>query len=70
MPMQIHWIMPAHPPLVTAEEFAKIPDDDHRYELVEGRVIRMSPSGSKHAVTTTRVAILLGQFVDSHRLGW
>jgi Uma2 family endonuclease len=67
--MQIHWIMPAHPRLVTAGEFAKIPDDDHRYELVEGRVIRMSPPGSKHAVTTTRVAILLGQFVDSHRLG-
>ena len=25
--------------LVTVEEFARIPDDDHRYELVEGRVV-------------------------------
>jgi Uma2 family endonuclease len=55
--------------LVTAEEFATIPDDDHRYELVEGRVIRMSPPGSVHAVLATRIAILLGQYADAHGLG-
>jgi Uma2 family endonuclease len=55
--------------LVTVEEFAKIPDDDHRYELVEGRVIRMSPPGSRHAVLATRLASLLHQHVEEHGLG-
>ena len=39
--------MPARARLVTAEEFARIAeeDDDQHYELVEGRVVRMSPPG-------------------------
>jgi Uma2 family endonuclease len=69
MQMQMRWGMPGPSRLVTAEEFAQIPDDDHRYELIEGRVIRMSPPGSRHAVTTTRVAALLYQYVAAHRLG-
>jgi Uma2 family endonuclease len=55
--------------LVTAEEFAGIPDDDHRYELVAGRVIRMSPPGSRHAALVTRLAIVIGQHVEAHGLG-
>jgi Uma2 family endonuclease len=55
--------------LVTVEEFARIPDDDHRYELVEGRVIRMSPPGSRHAVLATRLASLLHLHVEEHGLG-
>lgn len=55
--------------LVTVEEFARIPDDDHRYELVEGRVIRMSPPGSRHAVLATRLASFLNQYVEEHGLG-
>jgi hypothetical protein len=35
--------MPESARLVTAEELEKYPDDDYRYELVAGRVIRMSP---------------------------
>ena len=41
-------IMPAQERLVTAEEFARIPNDDYHYELIEGRVVRMSPPGSRH----------------------
>jgi Uma2 family endonuclease len=55
--------------LVTAEEFAQIPDDDHRYELVGGRVVRMSPPGSRHAVLATRVAVLLSHHIDQRGLG-
>jgi Uma2 family endonuclease len=61
--------MPTSERLVTAEEFAKIPDDDHRYELVEGRVIRMSPPGSRHAVLATRIGVILADYVDTHDLG-
>jgi Uma2 family endonuclease len=59
----------AHEPLVTADEFARIPDDDHHYELVAGRVVRMSPPGSRHAVLATRMAMLLGQHTEAHHLG-
>lgn len=55
--------------LVSAEEFARIPDDDHRYELVEGRVVRMSPPGARHAVLVTGIASLLKQHADAHGLG-
>ena len=61
--------MPARARLVTAEEFARIPDDDQHYELVEGRVVRMSPPGSRHGLLATRIAALLYQHVDAHRLG-
>jgi Uma2 family endonuclease len=66
--MQRH-IMPAHERLVTAEEFARIPNDDYHYELVEGRVVHMSPPGSRHGVLATRIAMLLAQHADAHRLG-
>ena len=55
--------------LVTAEEFARIPDDDCHYELVEGRVVRVSLPGSVHGALTTRMVMLLGQHVDAHNLG-
>ena len=55
--------------LVTVEEYARIPDDDHRYELVEGRVVRMSPPGSRHAVLATQLASLLNRHVEERGLG-
>ena len=42
-------------PLVTAEELpAIVARDDYRYELVAGRVIRMSPPGWEHGVIVVR----------------
>jgi len=61
--------MPARARLVTAEEFARIPDDDQHYELVEGRVVRMSPPGFRHGLVATRIAALLYQHVEARRLG-
>ena len=55
--------------LVTAEEFARIPDDGCRHELVEGRVVSMSLPGGRHGVVGTRLAALILQFVDAHDLG-
>jgi Uma2 family endonuclease len=68
--MQQRHIMPGRAArLVTAEEFASIPDDDYHYELVEGCVVRMSPPGSRHGALATRIGALLHQHVDSQRLG-
>lgn len=55
--------------LVTAEELERFPDDDHRYELVEGRVIRMSPVGLVHGRLVMRLGSPLTRYVDSHGLG-
>ena len=61
--------MSVHERLVTAEEFARIPDDDYHYELVEGRVVRVSPPGSRHGVLITRISMLLAQHADAHCVG-
>jgi Uma2 family endonuclease len=49
--------------LVTAEELERFPSDDFRYELVEGRVIRMSPAGYLHGRVVMRFGSLLEQHV-------
>lgn len=55
--------------LVTAEELARYPDDGYKYELVEGRVIRMSPPGFAHGRIAARVAVLLDQYARPADLG-
>ena len=61
--------MPESARLVTAEELEKFPDDDYRYELVEGRVIRMSPVGWQHGKLVVRLISLLNEFVEDRNLG-
>src|SRR5262245_11514581 len=56
-------------PLVTAEELEKFPDDDYRYELVEGRVIKMSPVGFEHGRIVQRFGARLHRYVEEHHLG-
>jgi Uma2 family endonuclease len=48
--------------LVTAEEFERFPHDDYRYELVEGRVIQLSPVSFDHG----RVVLQLGALLHRH----
>ena len=55
--------------LVTAEELAKFPDDDYRYELVQGRVIRMSPTGVLHGWLVMHFGSALTQHVQSTGVG-
>ena len=45
--------------LMTAEELERLPDDENRYELVQGELIRMRPTGFRHA----ELAMLLGSFM-------
>lgn len=62
-------IMRAYERPVTAEEFARIPNDGYHYELVEGRVVRVSPPGSRHAVLAARISALLLQHCEANHLG-
>ncbi len=55
--------------LVTAEELEHMPDDDYRYELVRGRLIRMSPVGFLHGDIAGAILALLRYHAKERRLG-
>jgi Uma2 family endonuclease len=61
--------MPETGRLVTAEELEKFPDDDYRYELVEGRLIRMSPVGLPHGEIVMNIGARLLPHVRRQGLG-
>lgn len=66
MPIQATW---AEPVLVTAGELLALSDDEWRYELIEGRLVRMSPTGDRHNRTSGRLFGAVYGFVSSRGLG-
>jgi Uma2 family endonuclease len=57
--------------LLTAEEFAKLPDppDGSRQELVRGEVVTMPPPGGYHGIVCSRVDRRVGVYVENNDLG-
>ena len=55
--------------VVTASELERYPSDDQRYELVRGRVVRMSPVGYLHGAVVMRLGFLLSRHLEGRRLG-
>lgn len=54
---------------MTADEYLQLPDDGHRYELIEG-VLYMVPSPLRiHQKVSLRLTLLLDDFVEEHHLG-
>ncbi len=56
--------------LLTAEQYADLPDDGRRTELVNGKVVEESPPGFRHGVIANRVGRLIGNHVAERKLGW
>lgn len=56
--------------LMTAEELEQMPEDDYRYELVRGELIRMSPTSMRHGQLIALLATHLNGFVLPRELGW
>lgn len=55
---------------LTADELFRMPDDGfHRYELVEGRLLVMTPAGGLHGAVGVRVTVAISAHVDQHHLG-
>ena len=54
---------------MTAEDLFVISSDDHKYELVAGTLVRMSPTGRAHGAVSVRVGRLLDEYVETHGLG-
>lgn len=55
--------------LLTAEEYGRLPDDGRLTELVHGRVVEMNRLFTSHGFYVNRIAYLLTQFIEQHRLG-
>src|SRR2546423_1394071 len=55
--------------LITAEEFAAIPDDGKRHELVRGVIVEMVRPKPLHGKIQIRFGHFLDEFVDAHDLG-
>jgi Uma2 family endonuclease len=61
--------MPATGRMLSAEELEGLPDDGHRYELVNGELITMTPSGFDHGAITASLTAPLVSHVRSTNLG-
>jgi Uma2 family endonuclease len=56
--------------LVTAEEFERMPESTrYRYELVEGRLVRMSPPNTDHGRLVGQITYLLKAHLKNHPVG-
>lgn len=55
--------------LITGDELFEM-GDIGPCELVEGRIVPMSPSGGEHGVITFLIGSVLTQFVRARKLGW
>src|SRR5262245_35921262 len=55
--------------LVTAEELERFPSDDSRWELVAGRIIRMTPIGFEHGRIVSQIMFLLTRHTSERGLG-
>jgi Uma2 family endonuclease len=54
---------------ITAKQFAALPDEPCRRDLIEGEVWTMPAAGSEHGNIASRIDRLIGAFVDLHGLG-
>jgi Uma2 family endonuclease len=61
--------VPEAPRLMTAADLLRLPDDARGYELVEGRLVRMSPTGTGHSADAATLTTELTIFVRAHQLG-
>jgi Uma2 family endonuclease len=55
--------------LMTAEDLWRLDDDEHRYDLIRGELIRMSPANYRHGILGMRIARKIADYADVHELG-
>ena len=54
---------------MTVDDLLNLPDDGHMYELVEGQLVRMLPSGGGASSLALRLGGRIEAFVEQHNLG-
>jgi Uma2 family endonuclease len=55
--------------LMTADDLLNMPDDGWHYELIRGKLVRMTAASYRPSVVSANVTIEMGAFVRRHRLG-
>lgn len=55
--------------LMTADELARLPEDDSHFELINGELVPMSPSGGLHFVIGLRLNMEIGAYIAQHPIG-
>ena len=55
--------------VMTADDLLNLPDDGQQHELVQGRLVTMSASGTRAALLATELGGEIRTFVRQHRLG-
>ncbi|MBI4498633.1 MAG: Uma2 family endonuclease [Chloroflexi bacterium] len=55
--------------LLTAEDLLRLPEDECRYELLDGELVTMAPTGAEHGRIAARVAYRLLMHVEAHNGG-
>lgn len=53
----------------TAQDLLALQDGEGRFELIEGALIPLSPSGEQHGAIAATLTALLGHFILTHKLG-
>ncbi|HST59399.1 MAG TPA: Uma2 family endonuclease [Longimicrobium sp.] len=53
----------------TYEEFARLPDDGNRYEVIAGELYVTPAPGSLHQQVVVRLVLALGNFAEEHGVG-
>lgn len=54
----------------TAAQALALPDDDNRYEVLDGELVVMPPPSWAHQVAVEELAFALHAYVREHALGW
>ena len=54
----------------TYSEYARLPDDGNRYEVLDGEVLVTPAPGTLHQKVILRLAIALLEYVDGRGVGW
>jgi len=54
--------------LITGDELARMPDHELT-ELIDGRIVPLSPTNSEHGRIEANVSLALGNFVSAQKLG-
>lgn len=55
--------------LLTAEEFAALPSEGMRLELVRGEIAAMPPAFRDHGNIASKIHIAVGHYIVAHKLG-
>ena len=55
--------------LITADELLCMPYDGYRYELLEGKLVKLAPASREHGRYAMHIGASLWQHVDAHQLG-